>query len=84
MQTRLFSPYAWGWIADHTGGRERLLRIAGAGALIASVGYFAPVGYAWVATVTTLLFACTAGIVPISEALLAHRVTSDGRIDVVR
>ena len=32
--TRLFSPYAWGWISDHTGRRERLLRIASGGSLV--------------------------------------------------
>jgi MFS transporter, PPP family, 3-phenylpropionic acid transporter len=82
--TRLFSPYAWGWLADQTGRRERLLRIAAAGSLVASTGYFAPVGYAWVATVTVLLFICTAGVIPISEATLAHRVSSDGRLDIAR
>ena len=82
--TRLFTPYAWGWLADHTGRRERLLRLAAGGALAASLGFFVPVGYAWVAAVTILLFLCTAGVIPISEALLAHRVSSGGRLDVAR
>ena len=82
--TRLFSPYAWGWLADQTGRRERLLRIAAAGSLVASTGYFAPIGYAWVAVVTVLLFVCTAGVIPISEATLAHRVSSGGSLDIAR
>ena len=82
--TRLFTPYAWGWLADHTGRRERLLRIAAGGALVASLGFFFPVGYAWVATVTVALFLCTAGVIPISEATLAYRVSSEGRLDVGR
>ena len=77
-------PYAWGWLADHTGRRERLLRIAAGGALLASLGYFAPVDYAWVAAVTVVLYVCTAGVIPISEAALAHRVSSGGSLDVAR
>jgi MFS transporter, PPP family, 3-phenylpropionic acid transporter len=82
--TRLFSPYAWGWVADHTGRRERLLRLAAGGALVACLGYLMPRDYAWVAFVTVVLFVCTAGVIPISEATLAHRVSSGGTLDVGR
>jgi len=82
--TRLFSPYAWGWVADHTGRRERLLILAVAGALVASIGFFVAGPYAWVAAVTTLLFVCTAGVIPISESLLAYRVSSGGKLDIAR
>jgi PPP family 3-phenylpropionic acid transporter len=82
--TRLFFPYAWGWVADHTGRREALLRLAVAGALVASAGFFLVRGYAWIAVVTVLLYICTAGVIPISEAALAHRVSEDGELDVAR
>ena len=82
--TRLFSPYAWGWVADHTGRRERLLILAATGSLVASVGFFVAGPYAWVATVTVTLFVCTAGVIPISESLLSYRVSSEGRLDVAR
>ena len=82
--TRLFSPYAWGWVADHTGKRERLLTTAAGGSLVASLGYFVPADYAWVALVTVALFVCTAGVIPISEATLALRVSSGGQLDVGR
>jgi len=82
--TRIFSPYAWGWLADHTHRRELLLRIAAAGSLIASTGYFVPLDYGWVAAVTLVLFVCTAGVLPISETLLAQRLSVLGRLDVVR
>jgi PPP family 3-phenylpropionic acid transporter len=82
--TRIFAPYAWGWWADHTGRREALLRLAVGGALAASGGFFIATGYAWIAAVCVLLFLCTAGVVPISEAALAHRVTIEGRMDIAR
>ena len=82
--TRLFSPYAWGWFADHTGKRERLLTIAAGGSFIASIGYFFPVDFIWVAAVTFVLFVCTAGVIPINEATLAHRVSSGGALDIAR
>ncbi len=82
--TRIFAPYAWGWWADHTGRREALLRLAVGGSLAASLGFFAAASYAWVAVVCTVLFLCTAGVIPISEAALAHRVTVEGRVDIAR
>nr|HET7858389.1 MFS transporter [Caldimonas sp.] len=82
--TRIFSPYAWGWLADHTRRRERLLRIASGASLVASTGFFVPYGYLWVAAVTLALFVATAGVLPISEALLAERVSRGGALDVVR
>ncbi len=82
--TRLFAPYAWGWSADHTGRRELLLRLAVGGALVASLGFFVASGYAWVALVCGVLSLCTAGVVPISEAALAHHVSNEGRIDIAR
>jgi PPP family 3-phenylpropionic acid transporter len=61
-----------------------LLRLATAGAAIASLGFFFTPGYAWVATVCTVLSLCTAGVIPISESALAQRVTVAGRLDIAR
>src|SRR6187431_808833 len=44
--TRVFAPYAWGALSDHTGERVKLLRISAAVALVASVGLWLP-GDAW-------------------------------------
>jgi PPP family 3-phenylpropionic acid transporter len=82
--TRLFSPYAWGWLADHTGRRIQLLRIAVALALLSACGFFVPAGYGWIAGVTVLLFVCTAGVIPISEAALAHFVSHGTTLDATR
>ncbi len=82
--TRLFAPYAWGWSADHSGKREPLLRLAIGGALVASLGFFVAPSYAWIAVVCMSVALCTAGVVPISESVLAHHVSSEGRVDIGR
>jgi len=82
--TRLFSPYAWGWLADHTGQRTRLLRIAVALALAFAFGYFVSPRYGWIVAVTAALFICTAGVIPISEAALAHLVSRGPTLDAGR
>jgi PPP family 3-phenylpropionic acid transporter len=82
--TRLFSPYAWGWLADHTGARTQLLRWAVGLALLCSVGLLLWPSYGWIASVTAALFLCTAGVIPINEAALAHLVSRDGALDAGR
>jgi PPP family 3-phenylpropionic acid transporter len=82
--TRVLSPYAWGWVADHTGRRARLLRIAAAGSLLCALGFFGPPVYVWLVVVTAALFVCTAGVIPISEAALAHFVSHGGTLDAAR
>ena len=82
--TRLFSPYAWGWVADHTGKRTQLLRLAVALALVAALGYFVSPAYGWIALVTAALYVCTAGVVPLSEAALAHLVSHGATLDAGR
>ncbi len=82
--TRLFSPYAWGWLADHSGRRTQLLRVAVGCALTSACGYFVSGAYGWIAAVTLALFICTAGVIPISEAALAHYVSSGATLDAGR
>jgi PPP family 3-phenylpropionic acid transporter len=82
--TRIFAPYAWGWWADHTGRRETLLRLAAGGSLLASLGFYLATSYVWIAAICVGLFLCTAGVIPISEAALAHRVSVEGRVDIAR
>ena len=82
--TRLFSPYAWGWLADHTGQRTLLLRVAVALGLTIALGFFVSPAYGWIMGVTAALFVCTAGVVPISEAALAHLVSRGPTLDAGR
>lgn len=82
--TRVIGPYAWGWLADHSGRRTKMLRIAAALSFACSIGFLVSPGFGWVATVMVLLFMCTAGVIPIHEAALAHLVSTAGVFDVAR
>jgi PPP family 3-phenylpropionic acid transporter len=82
--TRVLSPYAWGWVADHTGRRVGLLRLAVGLALLSACGFLVSPGYAWIVGVTGVLFLCTAGVIPISEAALAHFVSRGATLDAKR
>ena len=82
--TRLFSPYAWGWLADHSSNRIRLLQWAVALSLLSALGFLVSANSVWVACVTVALFMCTAAVIPISEAALAHLVSPDGPLDMRR
>ena len=82
--TRLFSPYAWAWLADHSGQRIRLLRWAVGLSLFCSLGFLIVPQPGWVVWITVALFVCTAAVIPISESALAQLVSPDGALDTRR
>ncbi len=88
--TRMFAPYAWGWLADHSGQRVRLSRIAASAALAVSPALLlvprpvAP-GFAFLAAVLFVLFVNTSALMPLTEATLARLVVdARGGVDVGR
>ena len=83
--TRVFAPYAWGALSDHTGERVKLLRISAAVALIASAGLFVDGGAWWIGLVLLLLFTHTSSMMSLTEAAMAHLVAGDwGRYGRIR
>jgi PPP family 3-phenylpropionic acid transporter len=83
--TRVFAPYAWGALSDHSGERVRLLRISAAIALIASAGLWVSGGPWWIALVLLVLFTHTSSMMSLTEAAMAHLVAGDwGRYGRVR
>ncbi len=82
--TRLFAPYGWGWLSDHTGERVRLLRYCAAVALAASFGLWFSGGTAWIAVVLLLMFTHTSSMMPMNEAAMAHLVSGGGSFDTKR
>jgi PPP family 3-phenylpropionic acid transporter len=51
MATKIVAPYVWGWIADHTGQRMKIVRLASLVAMISFAGIFFGGGYWWLALV---------------------------------
>lgn len=83
--TRVFAPYAWGALSDHTGERVRLLRISAALALAVSLGLWFQGGAWWIALVLLLLFTNTSSMMGLTEAAMAHLVAGDwGRYGRIR
>ncbi|MCY7319530.1 MAG: MFS transporter, partial [Ramlibacter sp.] len=83
--TRVFAPYAWGALSDHTGERVRLLRISAAVALVASAGLWIDGGPWWIALVLLVLFTHTSSMMSLTEAAMAQLVAGDwGRYGRIR
>lgn len=83
--TRVFAPYAWGALSDHTGERVKLLRISALVALLASAGLWLSGGPWWIGLVLLLLFTHTSSMMSLTEAAMAHLVAGDwGRYGRVR
>ena len=53
MATKIVAPNVWGWIADHTGRRMMIVRIASLLAALTFLGVFAGSGFWWIALVMT-------------------------------
>ena len=82
--TRVFAPYAWGWLGDHRGRRVGLIRLACAGALAAALGLLGVREAVPVALVTALLFLANGGVVPLYEATLAQLLNTPTGVDPKR
>jgi PPP family 3-phenylpropionic acid transporter len=83
--TRVFAPYAWGALSDHTGERVKLLRISALVALLSSAGLFFPGNAWWIALVLLLLFTHTSSMMSLTEAAMAQLVAGDwGRYGRIR
>lgn len=82
--TRMFAPYGWGWLSDHTGERIKLLRYSACVALVASAGLWLDWGVNWLFVVLLVMFTHTSAMMPMSEAAMAHLVTQAGVFDTRR
>ncbi len=79
--TRVLAPYAWGWLSDHTGERVKLLRFCAGAALVCAMGLLVPGSVGWIGVVLLLMFIHTSAMMPMSEAALAHLVSTDQGFD---
>jgi PPP family 3-phenylpropionic acid transporter len=71
--TRIFAPPAWGWVADHTGRRAAVVRLAAALSFVSFAGVFVGTSFAWMFLVLTLTSFFWGASLPLVEAMtLAH------------
>ena len=82
--TRLFAPYGWGWLSDHTGERVKLLRFGASMALLFSMGLWFEPGFVGMMVVLLLMFTHTSSMMSLSEAAMAHLVSQGGAFDARR
>lgn len=74
---RIFGPTAWGWLADHTTERVRILQFASVAAALCFVPVLFPGGFGYVLlTMFAVHFFITAQI-PIVEAMTATQLRGD-------
>ena len=83
--TRVFAPYAWGALSDHSGQRVKLLRFSAAVALVGSLGLWWHGGAWWLALVLLVMFTHTSSMMSLTEAAVAQLVAGDwGRYGRIR
>ena len=82
--TRLFAPYVWGMISDHTGERVKLLRYSASVAFAVSLALMFHLSPLTLGVVLFVMFTHTSSMMPMSEAAMAHLVTSQGGFDAKR
>jgi len=82
--TRLFAPYVWGWVSDHTGERVKLLRIGAVVALAFACLLWLQLPPLWLGVVLFVMFTHTSAMMPMSEAAMAHLVSQGGVFDAKR
>jgi MFS transporter, PPP family, 3-phenylpropionic acid transporter len=82
--TRLFAPYLWAWISDHTGHRVWLLRYCASAALLTSLWLGQAWGVVGLFVVLLLMFTHTSAMMPLSETVLAQQVSRSGHFDARR
>jgi PPP family 3-phenylpropionic acid transporter len=74
---RIFGPTAWGWLADHTTERVRILRFTAVATAICFVPVLFPGGFGYVLLTMFAVHFFMTGQVPIAEAMAATRLRGD-------
>ncbi|TCK18783.1 PPP family 3-phenylpropionic acid transporter [Thiogranum longum] len=85
MATKIIAPNIWGWIADHTGRRMRIIRIASLLAALSFCGVFIAHGYWWLALVMGVFsFFWNAALPQFEATTLSHLGDETHRYSSIR
>ena len=85
MATKIIAPYIWGWIADHTGRRMRIVRMACLLATLSFAGVFIGQDYWLLALVMSLFsFFWNAALPQFEATTLNHLGTETQRYSSIR
>jgi PPP family 3-phenylpropionic acid transporter len=85
MATKIVAPNIWGWIADHTGQRMVIVRMASLLAAISFAGVYLGSGYWWLVVVVTLFsFFWNASLPQFEATTMNHLGSETGRYSSIR
>ena len=85
MASKVVAPFIWGWLADHTGQRLRIIRLASALAVVCFAGVYWQNSYGWMVLVMAIFGFFWNASLPQFEALtLNHLGTDIGRYSRIR
>jgi len=85
MGTKIVAPNIWGWIADHTGKRMFIVRLASFLSVLCFAGVFIHSGFAWLVIVMiTFSFFWNASLPQFEATTMSHLETDTHRYNVIR
>jgi len=83
--TRIIAPHLWGWLADASGNRMRVVRITTLAAAVCWLGMFAHAGFLWIcAMIFAVCFFFSAALPLMEAATLTHIGEHTGRYGNIR
>ncbi|RRQ20857.1 MFS transporter [Thiohalobacter thiocyanaticus] len=85
MATKLIAPNIWGWIADHTGQRVGIIRMASLLSILCFAGVFLGSSYVWLALVMSAFsFFWNASLPQFEAVTLSHLGAASHRYSRIR
>jgi PPP family 3-phenylpropionic acid transporter len=83
--TKIFAPYLWGWLADHTRHPITIIRVSNLLAVVAFAGVFVDTGFVWLMLILFAFSFFWNSSLPLFEAMtLNHLGDDEHRYSVVR
>ena len=75
--TKIFAPYLWGWVADHTRHPLTIIRLANLFAVVAFAGVFVDTGFIWLSMVLLTFSFFWNSSLPLFEAMTLNHLGDD-------